>query len=120
MKLLLENWRRYLEEAGDFLYHATYEPLLDSIMASGLGTTSKTNWEDSKPGVVYLARDPNVARSYAETSEKVPEEWLDQITVLKIRVSDLDPGKLFSDENVIDDHGTLEYHGTIPPENIGK
>jgi len=118
MKLLLENWRSYLNEGKEFLYHATYEPLMDSIRAKGLGATGRTNWEDSKPGVVYLAYDPDVAESYAETSERVPEEWLDQIVVLKIRASNLDSSKLFSDENVIDGQDTLEYRGVIPPENI--
>jgi hypothetical protein len=118
MKLILENWRQYLNEGEEFLYHATYEPLLGSIKTKGLGVTSETNWEDSKPGVVYLALDPLVAESYAETSERVPEEWLDQIVVLKIRTSNLDSNKLFSDENVIDGQDTLEYHGVIPPENI--
>ena len=118
MKLLLENFRQYLNEGEEFLYHATYEPLLGSIKTKGLGVTSETNWEDSKPGVVYLSSDPFVAESYAETSERVPEEWLDQIIVLKIRTSNLDSNKLFSDENVIDGQDTLEYHEVIPPENI--
>ena len=118
MKLLLENWRDYLSEGEESLYHATYKPLLGSIKINGLGATSRTNWEDSKPGVVYLAYDPDVAESYAETSERVPEEWLDQIVVLKINTSNLDPSKLLSDKNVIDGQDTLEYHGIIPPENI--
>jgi len=34
---------------------------LPSIRKKGLGNTQRTFWEDSKPGVVYLADDPNVA-----------------------------------------------------------
>ena len=116
MKLLLENWREYVNE--NFLYHATYVPLLDSIRKNGLGATSRPNWEDSHKGVVYLAKTPEVAESYAETSEAAPEEWLDQIVILKIDKSRLNPDRLFADQNVIDGHDTLEYHGIIPPENI--
>ncbi len=118
MKLLLENWKKYLNENEEFLYHATYKPLMSSIKTKGLGATGRTNWEDSKPGVVYLACDPDVAESYAETSERVPEEWLEQIVVLKTRTSDLEQEKLFSDENVIDGQDTVEYHGVIPAKSI--
>ena len=118
MKQLLENWKKFMTEQSEVLYHATFEPLLDSIRANGLGATKRTNWEDSRPGVVYLAEDPAVAESYAETTERVPEEWLEQIVILQISTSDLDPDKLISDENVIGDAGTLEYHGTIPPEYL--
>tara|TARA_R110002051_G_scaffold306004_2_gene376350 strand:- start:3286 stop:3660 length:375 start_codon:yes stop_codon:yes gene_type:complete len=120
MKLLLENWREYLSDSEEYLYHATYEPLLGSIIENGLGATGRTNWEDSKPGVVYLALDPLVSESYAETSERVPEEWLGQIVVLKIKTSNLESSKLFSDGNVLDGNDTLEYHGVIPPEHIEK
>ncbi len=98
-----------------FLYHATYRPLLKSIRQHGLGgDKAQAKWEDSKPGVVYLARDPDVAESYAESSDVVPDEWLDQIVVLKIDASKLDHSKLMTDQNVLDNQGdTLEYHGVI-------
>ena len=96
------------------LYHATYRPLLDSIKKHGLGATKRQNYADSKQGVVYLARNPDVAMSYAETSEAVPDEWLNQIVVLKINTTQLDPNKLFIDRNVQDNDGTtLEYRGVI-------
>ena len=98
------------------LYHATYRPLLKSIKQHGLGgDKAQAKWEDSKPGVVYLALDPNVAESYAETSEAVPNEWLDEIVILKISTAGLNLSKLKVDANVIDNAGdTLEYHGVIP------
>ena len=120
MKLLLENWREYLKEdieVPDYLYHATYEPLIASIEKYGLGATKRQNWEDSRKGVVYLAKDPEVARSYAETNETVPEEWLDKIVVLKINTAGLDLNNLLPDQNVLDGDDTLEYHGVIK-ENI--
>jgi hypothetical protein len=101
--------------AGDTtLYHATYRPLLKSITAQGLGgNAAQAKWHDSKPGVVYLAKDPEVARSYAETSDIVPEEWLDHIVVLAINTSVLDQRKIHPDRNVLDDDSTMEYHGVI-------
>jgi hypothetical protein len=102
-------------ELEKYLYHATYGPLLKSIQAQGLGATTQSQWTDSQPGVVYLARDPEVARSYAEAAESVPEAWLDDIVVLRISQADLDPKLLRIDRNVKDNTGdTLEYHAVIP------
>ena len=101
------------------LYHATYKPRLKSIKLKGLGAGGKRNWEDSQRGVVYLALDPNVAESYAETSDMVPDEWLDSIVILKIATAGLDPNKFHIDSNVQDNTGdTVKYHGIIPPSNI--
>jgi hypothetical protein len=105
---------------GKYLYHATYKPLLASIIRKGLDTSkSKKSWEDSIPGYVYLATDPYIAISYAETSEYVPDEWLDEIIVLTIDSTKLDPNRLFIDSNVQDNEGeTLEYRGVIPFEYV--
>lgn len=109
------------EDSQQYLYHATYGPLLKSIQARGLGNTTQSQWTDSKPGVVYLARDPEVARSYAETAESVPEEWLDDIVVLRISQADLDPKLLYVDRNVQDNTGdTLEYHAIIPAKLLRR
>jgi hypothetical protein len=106
----------------DILYHATYKPLLKKIQADGLDTTkSKKAWEDSKPGLVYLAKDIDVAGSYAEASEMVPDSYIDNIVVLHIDESKLDPNKLSTDTNVQDNEGdTLEYAGVIPWSAIVK
>lgn len=101
------------------LYHATYRPRLKSIKLKGLGAGGKRNWEDSKSGAIYLALDPNVAESYAESSDMVPDEWLDQIVILKISTAGLDSSKFSIDSNVQDNAGdTVEYHGVIPVSNI--
>jgi hypothetical protein len=122
---IFKKIKKDVAEAADnknpqWLYHATYRPLLKSIKAHGLGgDRAQAKWEDSKPGVVYLALDPNVAESYAESSDVVPEDWLDQIVILKIAASKLDKSRLFVDQNVQDNEGdTLEYHGVIPLSNI--
>ena len=109
------------EDQEEYLYHATYGPLLKSIRAKGLGNTTQSQWTDSQPGVVYLARDPEVARSYAETAESVPEAWLDQIVVLQINKSKLNPKLLHRDRNVQDNTGdTLEYHAVIPAKLLRR
>lgn len=101
----------------NLLYHATYSPLLNKIKKFGLDSTKgKKSWDESVSGVVYLAKDKDVAISYAETTDEVPESYLDNIIVLTIDMSKLDKSKLFIDRNVQDNTGgdTLEYHGVIP------
>lgn len=98
----------------EYLYHATYKPRLKSILTFGLGSKSKKNWEDSKDGVVYLASDYDEAYSYAETSDLVPESYLDNIVVFQIETSKLNKKLLYLDNNVIDGSSTFEYHGIIP------
>jgi hypothetical protein len=105
-----------------YLYHATYKPLLKKIKEKGLDTSdSRKAWDDSIPGYVYLAKDPDVAASYAESSEMVSDTWLDQIIVLTIDATQLDKDKLFIDQNVQDNEGdTFEYRGIIPFSAIVK
>lgn len=103
------------------LYHGTYKPLLRSIKQHGLGGKGSENkrWEDSTHGVVYLASSPDVAESYAESSEAVPDEWLDEIIILSIQTTSLDKSKLQLDQNVQDNLGdTYEYVGVIPMSAI--
>ena len=105
------------EEIPEFFYHATYKALLPSIKATGLDTREAAlAWEDSKPGIVYLANDPGVAESYAEASENVSDEIYDSgIVILKVASKALDLSKLKDDDNVQeDDSDTYEYHGQIP------
>ncbi len=100
----------------NLLYHATYEVLLGKIKKEGLDTTlGEKAWEDSVPGYVYLATDDELAISFAENSEDVPEEWLEDIVVLVIDTSKLDKSNIFIDSNVLNNEGdTLEYRGVIP------
>jgi hypothetical protein len=103
------------------LYHATYRPLLSLIQRHGLGGpgSEQKRWEDSVSGTVYLATNPDVAESYAETSETVPDEWLDEIVVLSINTAKLNPEQFSIDANVLANTGdTLEYHSVILPDAI--
>ncbi len=116
LNYLKSNLQEGASGSRQYLYHATYRPLLKSIQKNGLGGSgAQAKYEDSAPGVTYLAVDRDVAISYAETSDMVPDEWLDEIVVLKIPASKLDKSKLHIDRNVQDNEGdTLEYHGIIP------
>ena len=124
-ELLTEALTEAVKNIPEKLYHATYKPFLKSIQQKGLGSTKRKMWSDSKPGVVYLADDPWVAESYAETSEWVddqedPDKYLDNIIILEVDPSKLDSTKIFIDRNVLLDEGeenaTWEYHGVIPWE----
>lgn len=117
--IFIESQTFYLD-IPTYLFHATYKPLLMNIKKQGLGgKSSKPKWEDSKVGVVYLATDPNIAESYAESSEIVCDDWLDDIVVLKIYTGNLDQSKFDIDHNVLNSNGdTLEYHGIIPFSEI--
>ena len=98
------------------LYHATYKPLLVKIKRDGLDTT-----KSKKPGLVYLATDIDVAGSYAEASDMVPDSYIDNIIVLHIDASKLNQTKLSIDKNVQNNEGdTLEYRGVIPYSAIVK
>lgn len=83
----------------DTLYHATYKPYWEEIKKSGaLRPKAHSNW-DISGDFIYLSRDPDNAFSYAETSELVPEEYLDQIVVLEIDANKLNLDLLDCDHN---------------------
>jgi hypothetical protein len=115
---LIENIMPKLD-IPNILYHATYKPLLKSIIKKGLGGNKRKNWEDSIKGVVYLAKDPYVAESYAESAEEeyVPDSWLDNIVILQIDTTNLDKSKFIVDRNNLSGD-TLEYFGIIPSSEI--
>ena len=126
MKLLREYVRELLTEQVELpptLYHASYGPLADSIQQSGLGGDRDTVWEDSVRGTVYLALDPEVAFSYAETSDDAWDKFETddglEIVTFEIDASQLDPAKLNIDQNVLGNQGdTLEYKGVVPPSAL--
>jgi hypothetical protein len=97
----------------NILYHATFGELIPSIAEKGLIPRFHEVWEDCEWGI-YLASCPYLAESYCETAESVPEEWLDDIVVLRINVEGLD---LEPDPHQEGDFTNL-YKGEIPKEAI--
>lgn len=118
----MKTFKEFLNEnkEDDYLYHATYHPYMKKIKAEGLhGENKQKNYEDSEHGKVYLAKSPHVALSYAESSDSVPEHYLNKIHVLKIHKKHLDLSKMKDDPNVRnDDHDTVVYHGRIASEHV--
>ena len=108
--LITEAYLQVIRKVPKYLYHATYKPLLKSIESKGLGDTKRKNWDASESEVVYLADDIDVAESFAEASERVPDEWIDNIVILEIDTSNLDRKKFYVDRNN-QSGGTIEYHG---------
>lgn len=134
-ELTLENLNKQEDDLSeilgtDYLYHATYKPLFNKIKKQGyISNKSKHYWDISKD-YIYLSKDLDDAASYAETNESVPEEWLDDIVILKIDLSKLNRDLLDIDENQAysyDDDVNLEdpatwidfqYEGNIPLSSI--
>jgi hypothetical protein len=121
----MKRFSQFLKEESEdnYLYHATFRNRMKSISKSGLLSNPKNkNWGDSKPGRVYLAKDPHVALSYAESAdEDVPEKTYNSgIVVYKIHKKHLDLDKIHGDENVQVGNGdhTVEYHGDIHPSHL--
>ena len=124
---LFEETFRDTNKLPSKLYHATYKPFVKSIKEKGLGNTRRKMWSDSVRGVVYLADDPDVAESYAETAEWVEEQdnyekYIENIVILEVDVNKLDKSKFKVDSNVLlnanEENATWEYHGVIPWEAI--
>lgn len=116
------------DEIPEKLYHATYRPLLDEIMSSGIvpGGKDIQNFDWSGK-FVYLTEGVENAISFVEASENddIPEEWLDDIVVLEVDVSKLDLTKIAPDENWNPSTGegeegyrSFQYDGIVYPDAI--
>ena len=103
------------------LYHATYGAYLDSILEQGLIPNYKTNW-DFSGRYIYLTSDPDIAFYFAETADRAPEEYLNDIVIFEIDITDLDQDKLRLDDNITQDENdeeepySFQYKGTIRPQ----
>ena len=73
-----------------------------------------------------MSNDPNVAESFVEAAENdnIPEDWFDDIVVLKINTSKLDLSKLEVDPHVTYEKGdptkSYIYKDIISPAAISK
>jgi len=114
------SFRNFTESREDLhLYHATYRIHMDSIAKKGLlANSDHKNWNDSKRGRVYLAKDPDEALSHAESAEDAPQKHFDSgIVVYKVNRKNLDQSKIHKDSNN-PDADTIEYHGDIPSKHL--
>lgn len=106
-----------------FLYHATFNALIPRIESLGLLPKDDQilhNFRGIELGV-YMAETPAEAGSFVEVSENgnIPDEWFDEIVVIKIDTSKLDSSKFDVDPNVIPHEGNTNipfiYKGIVPP-----
>lgn len=131
---------------GPCLYHATFGRFLPAIMKHGLGATpERKNFDISRSGAVYLTNHPDAAWSYADEAADQNADS-DDIVVLEIDQTKLNPALLYSDPNdtgvmmayrdlnggpsMWDDgeddeessnaYLSYEYHGVIPPSALGR
>ena len=69
-----------------------------------------------------MAKSPDVALSYAETSENAPEKHYNSgIVIYKVKKSNLNSEKIQRDSNVRGDEEndhTVEYHDNIHPKHL--
>lgn len=111
-----------------YLYHATYAPYYKKIKQDGyIKAGVNKNWSISGD-FIYLCRHFDNAVDYAETAEEVPEEYLDEIIVLKIDTDKLELDKLDIDHNQVygydynvedlDNIEEFEYSADIPVDAI--
>lgn len=106
-----------------YLYHATYKPLLKKIKEFGLDSSrGRQLWDDSVKGYTYLSDDKDYAASFAESTDaEIPDSWIDNIIILTIDTNTIDKEKLFIDANNTDEEkSTFEYRGVIPFSSIVK
>lgn len=83
-----------------YLYHATYQSNLDSIMSQGLlARPTQCNW-GGFGGDLCLALDAGVAMAYAENSNYYEDNSDDEIVLFRVPYDKLDSNALTYDERV--------------------
>lgn len=99
------------------MYHATFGAYLPQILANGIMPGQHKNWTDSSGQHVYLAYDADVAASFCECADEVPDEIYDSgIVVLSVNVDGL---CLYHDPNIRSaDNECAIYAGIIEPWRI--
>lgn len=100
-----------------YFYHATFAANLSSIKKTGLQPGHSKNWDISKPDVIYLSNDPDIAYSFCECAEDVCSDKYDSgIVVLAIPKAALNLKSIQADANILDGGNCFEYKEAIPPE----
>lgn len=104
------------------LYHATRQRFIGNIKKEGLHATTKKSFDGQVgDGMVYFAFDSDVAASFVECADNIPESWEDDnIVVLAVDEKNLNRGRFCKDPNIQgDDNSTVAYKGCIPPSILG-
>lgn len=107
------------------VYHATRNRFFHKIQKEGLHAKKKKSFEGQEgEGLIYFAYDDDVAASYVETADNIPESWEnDEIIVLAVKKSDINCVYVFQDPNIIGEDwahaSTFAYELPVPPQYIG-
>lgn len=104
----------------NFVYHATFRSNLQGIRKKGLEPGHTKNWADSKPNVICLSSNPDIAYSYCESAEEVSEvKYGSGIVMLAIPIVSLNTAFIRLDSNIrMNNSECYEYGGRIPSELI--
>lgn len=104
------------------LYHATRQRFIGSIKKEGLHAKVKKSFEGQiGDGIVYFAFDSDVAASFVECADNIPESWEDDnIVVLAVDEKNLNRSIFCKDPNIIGgDNIAVGYKGSVPPNMLG-
>ena len=107
------------------IFHATRDRFISKIRKEGIRAKKKKSFEGQVGNeLIYFAYDYNVAASYVESADNIPEEWeYDNIIILAVKQYELQPAYVFPDPNLPDEDfttaSTLAYGLTVPPNLIG-
>lgn len=100
----------------EYLFHATYEENLPAIQKYGLGNCKSKKqyaWDNSYKNInhVFLHENIEDAISYAESSDYVPESWLNEIVVIAIKTNNLNIDNLEDDPYLDEPDGSFVFWG---------
>jgi|TARA_R110000751_G_scaffold303896_1_gene418942 hypothetical protein len=110
MKLLLENWRQYLNEASGEFYHVAPTRLREEIRTNGISIVANRRYGVSKKSVIYAWECYELALWYALTEGRDHETSFD---IWKIE----NPPSQTPDDSIGVDYAVI-FSESIPPENI--
>lgn len=94
------------------LYHSTYRTNLASIKKFGLGAKQIKNFDFSETGVICLTNDADVAYSFCESNDEIPEyKYNSGIIVLGVDTDTLDARYSGIDYNMrVSKDNDIEYY----------
>jgi len=110
MKLLLEQWRGYLNESSGEIYHVSPTKLREEILANGLLIDSKRRYSVSKKSVIYAWEYRELALWYALTEGR---DYKTDFDIWKIK----NPPPQAPDDDIGMDYAVV-FSESIPKENI--
>jgi len=110
MKLLLEQWREYVQEASGEFYHVAPTRLREEIRTNGISIVVNRRYAASKESVIYAWEYYELALWYALTEGR---DYGTDFDIWKIE----NPPSQTPDDSMGVDYAVM-FSESIPPENI--